>query len=137
MVRYIKYNDLSGSTTNGHVFCLRFSACIPRLLKRMDIYIYINRYTYSIVTPIRFQINYCKPNPYNIRPYTHTVIGIDSLAIIIYIYISFRSERRLVAVVAVVRMQFTVRQRATEKDQSVQQSGAAQRGQTLRRVRGE
>jgi len=50
--------------------------------------------------------------------------------------IYFRSERRMVAVVAVVRMQFPVRQGATEEDQSVQQPGAAQRGQTLSRVGG-
>lgn len=49
---------------------------------------------------------------------------------------SLRSERRLVAVVAVVRMQFQVRQRATETDQGVQQPGTPQWRQTLSGIGG-
>lgn len=62
---------------------------------------------------------------------------IDLLTILYILYISFRSERRLVTVVAMVRMQFPVRQRAAEKDQGVQQPCTAQRGQTLPRAGGE
>jgi hypothetical protein len=82
------------------------------------------------VTLIRFHINYYEQNPYNACSWV-----LIRLLYCVYI-ISFRSERRLVAVVTVVRMQFPVRQRAAEKDQSVQQPGAAQRGQTLPRVGG-
>lgn len=46
-------------------------------------------------------------------------------------FIYLNSERRLVTVVTVVRVQFQVRQRATKTDQSLQQPGAAQRRQTL------
>lgn len=88
-------------------------------------------------------IQYCNTYPISYKNETLTrIASINSFTlvyniIIIYINICFRSERRLVALVAMVRMQFPVRQRATEEDQSVQQPSATQRGQTLPRAGGE
>lgn len=106
---------------------LTFSRCTP-LIRRKS---YAPAY-YSIVVWFLFYF----AMQINVLPDYACMILCLRVFYIDFICLHVCSERRLVAMVPVVRVQFQVRQGTTETDQSVQQPGAAQRRQTVSGIHG-